>query len=68
MAAYTQEQLEAARAQYARMIVRAEYGDRSITYGSLEDQRKTIAVMEAALASASTSPPARRSFVTFSRR
>lgn len=56
--AYTQQQLDALRAAYARGALEVRYQDRAVRYQSREAMRAIIAEMEAEL-SPSTSPPMR---------
>lgn len=56
--AYTQQQLDALRAAYARGVLEVRYAGQSVRYHSREDMRAIIAEMEAEL-SPGTAPPMR---------
>lgn len=67
--AFTQTQIDALEVHIARGATRVDYGDRSVTYGSIEEMVKLLGVMKADLATQNpATAPHRRSFATFSRR
>ncbi len=66
--AWTQSQLDILDAHIARGVTRVDYGDRSVTYGSISDMLKLRGLMAADVAAASATPPVRRTLVSFSRR
>lgn len=45
--AYTQEQLDAMRATFAKGQRRVKYGDKEVEYASLDELRRAIETMEA---------------------
>jgi hypothetical protein len=67
--AWTQSQIDTLEAHIARGTTRVDYGNHvSITYGSIDEMLRLLATMKNEVSAASATPPARRSYVSFSRR
>lgn len=66
--AWTQAQIDTLEAHIARGATKVDYGDRSVTYGSITEMLSLLATMRAEVAAGSATAKPRRSLVTFARR